>query len=111
MPMKIIFHLIWIRLAEQPKKVLYLLTTLAVGVLAWVVVSAFASPQLLSGVGGTTNSALHIVNAQAVAARFPLRYIPHIRQIPGLKTLVWLEAGPFLYCGGTDDIIWTWRGC
>jgi len=103
--MKLIFRLVWIRLAEQSKKGLYLLTTLAVGVLAWVVVSAFASPRLLAGAGSTTGSMLQIVNAQAVAAAFPLRYIPRIRQIPGINTLVWLRGGPWFYCSGTKDII------
>jgi len=103
--MKVLLHLVWVRFAEQPKKVLYLVVTLAVGVLAWVVVAAFSSPRLLSGVGGTANAILQIVNAQAVSSRFPLRYIPRIRQIPGVKRISWVQSGPRFYCGNTKEII------
>jgi len=68
---------------------LYLALTLAAGVLAWIVLSAFSSPRLLSQSGNTLNAHLSIDNARLQSAGFPLRYIPRIQQIAGVENANW----------------------
>jgi len=93
--MKVFFHLTWMRLSEQPAKLLYLAVTLAAGVLTWMVLSAFASPRLLSGAGDVIKASLHIGNARVKYGSFPVRYIPRIQQMPGVDSLVWFEIVGF----------------
>jgi len=89
--MKALLHLSWMRLREQPTKMLYLAITLAAGVLTWLVLSAFASPRLLSEAGSAVNARLSIYNGRVKFSRYPLRYIPRIQQIPGVDGITWLN--------------------
>jgi len=89
--MKALLHLSWIRLSEQPAKILYLTITLAAGVLAWLALSAFTSPRLLSEAGDALNARLYIHNGRVKFGRYPLRYIPRIQQIPGVDGVAWLN--------------------
>jgi len=70
---------------------LYLTVTLATGVLAWLLLSAFASPRLLSEAGDAVNARLFIQNGRVKFGRYPLRYIPRIQQIPGVDDITWLN--------------------
>jgi len=89
--MKALLHLSWIRLSEQPAKILYLTITLAAGVLAWLVLSAFASPRLLLETGDSINARLYIHNGRVKFGRYPLRYTQRIQQIPGVDSITWLN--------------------
>jgi len=68
---------------------LYLAVTLAAGVLAWIVLSAFSSPRLLSQSGSTLNAHLAINNARLPSAGFPVRYTSRIQQIAGVESMDW----------------------
>jgi len=68
---------------------LYLAVTLAAGVLAWIVLSAFSSPRLLSQSGNTLNAHLAINNARLRSAGFPVRYTSRIQQIAGIENVDW----------------------
>jgi len=68
---------------------LYLTVTLAAGVLAWIVLSAFSSPRLLSQSGSTLKSHLFIYNARQHSAGFPVRYTSRIQQIAGMESMDW----------------------
>jgi len=95
--MKTLFHLVWMRLSEQPAKILYLTVMLAAGVLSWMVLSAFASPALLSGAGDVVDSRLFVGNARVQYGKFPLHYIPRIRRVPGVDHVAWMTSTSF-YC-------------
>jgi len=98
--MRTLLYLAWMRLSEQSTKMLYLMAKLAAGVLAWMVLSAFASPVLLSGAGDVINSSLLVGNARARSDRFPLRYIPRIQRMPGVDSITWRTMTAF-FCA--DD--------
>jgi len=109
--MKAFLHLAWIRLTEQPVKMLYLVMTLATVVLAWIVLSAFASPALLSS-SKTIKSELGLANGRAQNTSFPLRYIPRIQQIPGVGKMEWMTMAAF-FCAdgsGTTVTVTGWGG-
>jgi len=89
--MKATLHLVWIRLSEQPAKILYLVVTLAAGILTWVVLSAFASPRLFSNTGDAIQSSLFIHNSRVQFDKFPLRYIPRIQQMQEVDSVVWFD--------------------
>jgi len=93
--MKTLFHLAWIRLSEQPVKMLYLTITLAAGVLAWLVLSAFTSPRLLSQTGDALKARVSISNARVKFGGYPVRYTTRIRQIPGVGGLSWLHIAGY----------------
>jgi len=97
--MKPLPHLIWVRLTEQPAKMLYLVFTLTVVILAWMVLSAFTSPSLLSN-SKAIKSELMIGNGRAQNITFPVRYIPHIQQIPGVGDMRWFTGAAF-FCAVT----------
>jgi len=60
-------------------------------VLAWMVLSAFASPRLLSESSDAFKARLFIRNARVQFGRYPLRHIPRIQQIPGVAGMTWLN--------------------
>jgi len=102
--MTALLHLFWLRLREQPVKLLYLATTLAAVVLAWIVLSAFASPSLLPN-SKVIKSELVIANARAQNTPFPLRYIQRIRKIPGVDTIHWFTAAAFFCADGSKATV------
>jgi len=106
-----LLHLAWLCLTEQPVKMLYLAGTLAVVVAGWLVLSAFSSPSLLSN-SSAIKSELVIVNARAINIPFPVRYIPRIRQIPGVDNMRWSTVAAF-FCAdgsGTTVTVTGWDG-
>jgi len=109
--MKTLFHLAWLRLSEQPAKMLYLAITLAMVVLTWIVFSTFASPDLVSG-SKAIRSKLVLANARAKNTPFPVRHIPRIQQIPGVGNMHWSSAAAF-FCAdgsGTTVTVMGWGG-
>jgi len=102
--MKALLHLTWIRLTEQPAKMLYLAFTLAAVILAWIVLSAFASPSLVSG-SNVIKSKLMVGNGRAQNTRFPLRYIPRLQQIPGIGNMHWLTMAAFFCADGSGTTV------
>jgi len=102
--MKTQLHLTWIRLTEQPVKMLYLAFTLAAVILAWMVLSAFASPSLLSN-SNAIKSELMIGNGRAQNTTFPLRYIPRLQQIPGMGNMHWLTMAAFFCADGSGTTV------
>jgi len=102
--MKALAYLTWSRLAEQPAKMLYLLFTLAAVVLAWIVLSAFASPSLLSN-SRVVESRVVISNARTQHTEFPLRYIPRIQQIPEVEDMYWFTATAFFCADGSKTTV------
>jgi len=109
--MKCLLHLSVLRLTEQPTKPLYLAISLAAVVLAWMLLSTFASPALLSNSSAIT-SELWLANARAQNTPFPLRHIPRIQQIPGVDKMHWFTAAAF-FCAdgsGTTVTVTGWDG-
>jgi len=109
--MKALLHLTWFRLTEQPAKMLYLAVTLAAAIVVWIVLSAFASPALLSN-SEVIKSELIIGNGRAQNIAFPVRHIPRIQQIPGVDTMYWFTVAAF-FCGdgsGTTVTVYGWGG-
>jgi len=102
--MKALFHLTRIRLTEQPAKLLYLAITLAAVILAWIVLSAFASPSLLSG-SKVIKSEIVIGNARAQNTPFPVRDIPRIQKIPGVGDMRWSSAAAFFCADGSETTV------
>jgi len=102
--MKPLLHLTWIRLTEQPAKLLYLALMLALAVLAWTTFSAFASPSLLSG-SSLVKSKLWLANGQAQHVPFPLRHIPRIQQIPGVDSVNWFTLAAFFCADGSGTTV------
>ncbi|HAL22577.1 MAG TPA: hypothetical protein DCP40_07605, partial [Stenotrophomonas sp.] len=78
------FFLAVVRLREQQFRGLYLVATLAVTVLAWVVLSALTDPFLVSRAGGSINAGLAISNARAQADAYPLRYMYELERHSGV---------------------------
>jgi len=109
--MRSLLHLTWLRLTEQPVKMLYLAITLAAALLAWIVLSAFASPSLLSN-SKLIEAKISVLNARAISAGLPLRYIPRIQQIPGIDSIYWVTTAAF-FCAddsGTTITVFGWDG-
>lgn len=90
--------LAWMRLAEQPRRLLYLAATLAVCTLAWVVLSAFSSPFLASHVGMAVNAELAVANAQTQNGSFPLRHALRMEEMPGVSAVSYFGLAS-LPCG------------
>jgi len=108
---KALIHLTCTRLTEQPVKLLYLAMTLAAVILAWMTLSAFASPSLLSN-SNVITSELGLVNGRARSTAFPVRYIPRIQQIPGVDKMYWYTMAAF-FCAdgsGTTVTVTGWDG-
>jgi len=108
--MTALLYLVWLRLTEQSKKMWYLATTLATVVLAWIVLSTFSSPSLLSS-SKAIEARLVIDNAR-VRAEFPVRYISRIQQIPGADDMYW-STGAAFFCSdgsGTTVTVYGWDG-
>jgi len=102
--MKPLFHLVWIRLTEQPAKMLYLAATLAALILAWIVFSAFASPSLLSN-SKAIKSELGLFNGRAQNTPFPAHYIPRIQQMPGVDDIRWFTMAAFFCADGSGTTV------
>jgi len=99
---------------------LYLAVTLAAGVMAWIVLSAFSSPRLLSQSGSTLNAHLAINNARLPSAGFPVRYTSRIQQIAGVESMNWYATTSYrcdnatkkysLIVGWGGDVAFFFRG-
>jgi len=99
--LKPLFHLTWMRMTEQPAQMLHLAVTLAVVVLAWMVLSALAVPFLVSSVGQALDARLHVENARGNDRPFPLRYMQRIGQMPGVERVRWSTLGAFFCADGS----------
>jgi len=91
-------------LIEQPEKMLYLVVTLALGVLSWLVLSVFASPALLPN-SKVIKTELVLANARAKHAPFPVHYIPRIQQIPGVDNVHWHSLAAFFCADGSGATV------
>jgi len=94
--MKGALHIAWMRFREQPGRMMYLVLTLAVAVLAWNVLAAFASPFLASKMGTAINARLGIFNAAVQGQPFPLRHIQQIERMPGVAAVEYLAGAAFM---------------
>jgi len=94
--MKAALHIAWMRFREQPGRVSYLVLTLAVAVLAWNVLAAFASPFLASKMGTAIDARLGIFNAAVQGQPFPLRYMQQIERMPGVAAVEYLAGAAFM---------------
>jgi len=106
-----LLHLTWFRLTEKPAKMLYLAITLATAILAWVVLSVFAAPTLLSN-SKVIEARLVVANGRVQNTRFPLHYIPRIQKIRGTDDMHWFTMAAF-FCGndsGTTVTVYGWDG-
>jgi len=83
---------------------LYLALTLATGVLAWIVLSVFASPSLLSN-SKAIKPELVLANGRAKHVPFPVRYIPRIQQIPEVDKLHWHSLAAFFCADGSGTTV------
>jgi len=92
---RILAHLAWIRLGEHPVRTTMLVVTIGVTVLAWVVLSAFASPFLVSQAEKKLNANLGILNARVETAPMPVRYAHQIEQIPGVVGVIYTTVAAF----------------
>jgi len=99
--MRTLIHLAWMRATEQPEKMLYLLATVILVVLSWIVLSAFTLPSLRSGAGKAVDAYLVIANGRTQTEFFPARYMPQIQQLPGVKSVAWLTIAGF-FCSGEE---------
>lgn len=88
-------YIAWIRLADQPARIAYLVATLAIAVLAWIVLSAFAAPFLASRAGTAINAELSIANARVQSSAFPLRHVQHIAQMRGVASVAYQTLAGF----------------
>lgn len=88
-------HLAWMRISEQPGRMAYLVATLAVAVLAWMVLAAFAAPFLASRAGAAINAELSIANGRVQGNPFPLRHALRIAQMPGVTGVVYQTLAAF----------------
>ncbi|MEG2631693.1 MAG: hypothetical protein RSB42_12545, partial [Comamonas sp.] len=86
------FFLAVMRLREQQLRALYLVATLAVTVLAWIVLSTLTDPFLVSRAGGSINAGLTISNARAQADAFPLRYMDELERHPGVAGATYINV-------------------
>lgn len=84
-----------IRLADQLARIAYLVATLAIAVLAWIVLSAFAAPFLASRAGAAINAELSIANARVQSSAFPLRHVQHIAQMRGVASVAYQTLAGF----------------
>ena len=98
------FFLAVVRLREQQLRWLYLVATLAVTVLAWVVLSALTDPFLVSRAGGGINAGLAISNARAQADAYPLRYMHELERHGGVAGTTYLSVTA-LPCGAGRSVI------
>jgi len=103
--MNALLHLTWVRLSEQRAKLLYLVAILSVVVLAWMVLSAFASPSLLSAAGNTIKAELELANARAQNDPFPVHYMPRIKQMPGVASIDWFTMTAFFCADGSGKTV------
>jgi len=99
-----LLQLVWLRLSEQPAKLLYLAATLAAVIFAWIVLSAFASPSLLP-TSSAIEARLVIGNGRAKNTVFPVRHIPRIQQISGIGNLYWSTAAAFFCADGSKTTV------
>lgn len=88
-------HIAGIRMAEQPARMVYLVATLSIAVLAWVVLSAFAAPFLASRAGVAINAELSIANARVQSNPFPLRHVLKIAQMQGVAGVSYQTLAAF----------------
>jgi len=86
--------LMWLQ--ERPVRAFGLVITLGVAVLAWVVLSALASPFLASKAGEALDVSLGIRNARVLGEGFPLRYAQRIEQMPDVAEVRYLRMAAFL---------------
>jgi|GEM_PF-948719 len=91
-------HLAWIRTSEQPMRLLYLVATLAVATLAWIVLSAFSAPFLASRVGNAISAELTVANARIQTSTFPLRHALRMENMPGVAAVSYFNLAS-LPCG------------
>jgi len=89
------FHVGWLRFREQPGRLAYLVLTLAVAVLAWNVLAAFASPFLASKIGMAIDANLNVFNAAVQNQPFPLRHVQQIERMPGVTTVEYTTVAVF----------------
>jgi len=89
------------RTTEQPEKTLYLVATVMLVVLSWIVLSAFTLPSLRTGAGKAVNAYLVIANGRTQTEFFPARYMPQIQQLPGVESAAWFTIAGF-FCSGEE---------
>jgi len=94
------FYIAWVRLREQPGRMAYLVLTLAVAVLAWNVLAAFASPFLASKMGAAIDAKLGVSNAAVQGQPFPLRYMQQIERMPGVAAVDYTAIAAFMCADG-----------
>jgi len=90
------FHIARVRFFEQPGRMAYLVLTLAVAVLAWNVLAAFASPFLASKMGTAIDAKLGIFNASVQGQPFPLRHMQQIERMPGVAAVEYMAVAAFM---------------
>jgi len=88
--------LAWMRLTEHPARTAMLVATIGVAVLAWVVLSALASPFLASQAGKTLDATLGVVNGRVNGEPMPVRYARQIEQIPGVVEVGYVVMAGFV---------------
>ena len=96
--------LAWVRIFERPSSSLQLLATLSSTVLAWLVLSAIASPFLPSKVGAALHSGLSIANARVQTNPFPLRHIHQLERLPSVATVSYFSIASFPCIGATGTL-------
>lgn len=89
------FFIAWIRTGEQPLRVLSLTATLAIAVMAWMVLSAIAAPFLASKVGASVNANLGIANARVQTSGFPLRHVHRLEQMSDVAAVSYFSMASF----------------
>jgi len=89
-------HIAKVRFFEQPGRMAYLVLTLAVAVLAWNVLAAFASPFLASKMGAAIDAKLGVLNAAVQGQPFPLRHMQHIERMPGVAAVDYMALAAFM---------------
>jgi len=97
---RILTHLALIRLTEHPVRTTMLVVTIGVAVLAWVVLSAFASPFLASRAGEKLDTFLGVVNGRVNGDPMPVRYARQIEQIPGVAEVGYTALAAFVCADG-----------
>ncbi|MCD9008176.1 hypothetical protein LDO31_18435 [Luteimonas sp. XNQY3] len=83
--MRAIGYLMWMRIREQPGRTAYLAGTLAVSVIAWLVLSTFAAPFLVNNAGSSMNAEINVSNARVSSSPYPLKHALEIANMPGVR--------------------------
>ncbi len=91
--MRIAFGLALMRLREKPVRVLYLLASLVVTVVSWLILHAVA--QQFSSATGVQGDAIS-VSAERAGQSLPMRYVEQVRQIDGVADVAFMNFLPVM---------------